>query len=118
MSAEKLNPVPVDNATTTNSGSTSVGSGGSGPDVLGLRIGMTLAEARAIVKSRFPLTQAYFKETYQEESQTLGFSVTAQQVTGSVPNGTYVNSLRVGNRPGGWVSAPCDFRRLLADSGA
>ena len=49
----KAMDTPVGDALTGKSGSKSVGSGGPGPDVIGLRIGTTPAETRAIFKSRF-----------------------------------------------------------------
>jgi hypothetical protein len=47
-------------------------SGGSGPDVVGLRLGMTAAEARAIFKSRI-LVSDHLRLNYQEIKGTLSF---------------------------------------------
>ena len=89
---------PVDDAVTSKSGTKSVGSGGPGPDVIGLRIGSTPAEARAIFKSRVLVSDS-LQKSYTEEVATLGFNIPGQGVSGSVPNGKYLKSLTVNVTP-------------------
>ena len=69
---------PAANATTSRGGSGSVGSGGSGPDVIGLRIGMTPDLARQKFKSHgfgssTKSPNRHF-DSYTESSNTLTFS--------------------------------------------
>jgi hypothetical protein len=85
MSAEKITPEPVENATTTNSGSTSARNGGSGPDVVGFRIGMTPDEARAIFKSNI-LVSDELRKSYKEQ----------RMIMPTLPSKKYLNSIRAG----------------------
>ena len=81
------------NAATSKSGSKSVGSGGSGPDVIGLRIGMTPDQAREQFKSHgFGSSTKSPKrpfDSYTEGSNRLAF-VLPGQAPQPVPNTKYV----------------------------
>ena len=81
------------NAATSQSGSRSVGSGGSGPDVMGLRIGMTPDQAREKFKSHGfgSSTKSPNRpfDSYTESSNTLTFSLPGQAPQ-PVPNTKYV----------------------------
>ena len=81
------------NAATSKSGSKSVGSGWSGPDVIGLRIGMTPDQAREKFKSHgFGSSTKSPKrpfDSYTEGSNRLAF-VLPGQAPQSVPNTKYV----------------------------
>jgi hypothetical protein len=78
---------------TSKPGSKSVGSGGSGPDVIGLRIGMAPHQAREMFKSHG--FESSTKSTnrpvasYAESSNTLAFSLPGQAPQ-PVPNTNYV----------------------------
>ena len=80
-------------AATSKSGSKSVGSGGSGPEVIGLRIGMTPDQAREMFKSHGfrPSTKSPNRpfDSYAESSNTLTFSLPGQAPQ-PVPNTNYV----------------------------
>jgi hypothetical protein len=65
-------------------------SGSSGPDMLGLRIGTTPAEARAIFKSRI-LVSDDLRQAYREVSATLGYF--AQGDIAPLPNGKYLQTI-------------------------
>jgi hypothetical protein len=82
---------PEGDAPTSNSGSRALGSGSSGPDVNGLRIGMPIAEARATFKSHV-LKSDILRKYYKETSKTLATKVPGQHVPVAVPNGHYINS--------------------------
>ena len=81
------------NAATSKSGSKSVGSGWSGPDVIGLRIGMTPDQAREMFKSHgFGSSTKSPKrpfDSYSEGSNRLTF-VLPGQAPQPVPNTKYV----------------------------
>jgi hypothetical protein len=87
----------VGDAATSKSGSNSVGSRGSGPDVLGLRIGMTPAEARPIIKSRV-LVSANLQKNYIEGKSTLSFVRPSSVSLQPVPNGEFLGQLYVRGR--------------------
>ena len=80
-------------AVTGKSGSRSVGSGGSGPDVIGLRIGMTPDQARLKFKSHGfgSSTKSPNRpfDSYTESSNTLTFSLPGQAPQ-PVPHTKYV----------------------------
>jgi hypothetical protein len=96
MSAQKNGPQPVDEAQTSNNRPMSTGSGGSGPDVIGLRIGTTPAEARAIFKSRAPVSDSLRKGySYRERISALSINAPAQGMSGPVPKGKYLNTISV-----------------------
>lgn len=80
-------------AATSKSGSKSVGSGGSGPDVIGLRIGMTPDQAREKFKSHGFRSSTKSPnrpfDSYAESSNTLTFSLPGQ-ASQPVPNTNYV----------------------------
>jgi len=84
---------PAGNAATSTSGSKSVWSGGSGPDVIGLRIGMTPNQAREKFKSHGfgSLTKSRDRpfDSYAEGSNRLAFSLPGQAAQ-PVPNTNYV----------------------------
>lgn len=84
---------PADDAATSKSGSKSVESGGSGPDVLGLRIGMAPDQAREKFKSHgFRSSTKSPKrpfDSYAEGSNRLAFSLPGTTPQ-SVPNTNYV----------------------------
>src|SRR5439155_24142407 len=63
------------------------GRGGIGPELLGLRIGMMPADARAIFKSHL-LTSESLKKFYQESKMTLGFTL-ADSRPQTVPNSDF-----------------------------
>ena len=92
---QRSNPIdaPAGNAATSKSGSKSVGSGGSGPDVIGLRIGMTPDQAREKFKSHGfgSLTKSPNRpyDSYAEGSNRLAFSLPGQAPQ-PVPNTSYV----------------------------
>jgi len=67
--------------------------GGIGPELLGLRIGMMPADARAIFKSHL-LTSESLKKSYQESKMTLGFTL-ADSRPQTVPNSDFLTSLSV-----------------------
>jgi hypothetical protein len=98
-SAENKNPAPAGDTPASDSGSKSGGSGGLGPDVLGLRIGTTPPEARAIFKSRILVSDS-LRKMYQEYSKTLVFEDSPGQHV-PLPNGNYLNSLKTGGSPDG-----------------
>ena len=81
------------NTATSKSGSRSVGSGGSGPDVMGLHIGMTPDQAREQFKSHgFGLSTKSPNrpfDSFAEMSNTLTFSLPVQ-ASQPVPNTRYV----------------------------
>lgn len=87
------NDSPAGDAATINSGSKSVGRGGSGPDVLGLRIGMAPDQARELFKSHgFNATAKSPNRpvgNYVEGSNTLAVSLPGQAPQ-PVPNTQYV----------------------------
>ena len=81
------NDSPAGDVATIHSGSKSVGSGGSSPDVFGLRIGMTPDQARAMFKSHgFGSTT---KSNYAEGLTTLTVSLPGKAPQ-PVPNTNYV----------------------------
>ncbi|HEV8325894.1 MAG TPA: hypothetical protein VGQ08_00295 [Nitrospiraceae bacterium] len=84
---------PAGDAATSKSGSKSVGSGGSGPDVIGLRIGMAPDQARELFKSHGfgSSTKSPNRpfDSYAESSNTLAFSLPGQAPQ-PVPNTKYV----------------------------
>ena len=84
---------PAGEAATSKSRSKSVGSGGSGPDVIGLRIGMTPDQAREKFKSHGfgSLTKSPNRpfDSYAEGSNRLAFSLPGQAPQ-PVPNTNYV----------------------------
>jgi hypothetical protein len=84
---------PAGYAATSKGGSKSVGSGGSGPDVIGLRIGMTPAQAREMFKSHgFGSSTKSSNgpvDIYAEDSNTLAFSLPGKAPQ-SVPHTNYV----------------------------
>ena len=84
---------PAGDAVTSKSGSKSVGSGGSGPDVIGLRIGMAPDQAREMFKSHGfgSSTKSPNRpfDSYAEGSNTLTFSLPGQAPQ-PVPNTKYV----------------------------
>jgi len=84
---------PAGDAATSKSGSKSVGSGGSGPDVIGLRIGMAPAQAREMFKSHGfgSSTKSPNRpfDGYAEGSNTLAFSLPGQAPQ-PVPHTNYV----------------------------
>ncbi|HZC80631.1 MAG TPA: hypothetical protein VE222_02755, partial [Nitrospiraceae bacterium] len=84
---------PAAHAATSRSGSRSVGSGGSGPDVMGLRIGMTTDQARQKFKAHGfgSSTKSPNRpfDSYTESSNALTFSLPGQGPE-SVPNTKYV----------------------------
>lgn len=96
MTAEKNSPKPEGNAAVATSGSAPAASGGTGPDIMGLRIGMTGDEARAIFKSRI-LVSDDLRQAYRESSATLGFIDGGSLV--SVPNGKYLQDMAVRRNP-------------------
>ena len=69
-------------------------SDGSGPDILGLRIGTTAAEARAIFKSRI-LVSDNLHQAYREMSATLEYFAQGDYL--HLPNGTYLQSITLGD---------------------
>ena len=92
---QKANTIdsPAGDAATSKNGSKSVGSGGAGPDVIGLRIGMTPDQAREKFKShgfgsstKSPNRPA---DSYAEGSNRLAFSLPGQAPQ-PVPNTNYV----------------------------
>ena len=87
---------PTGDAATSKRGSKSVGSGGSGPDVIGLRIGMAPDQARELFKSHgFGSSTKSPKrpfDSYAEGSNTLAFSLPGQ-ARQPVPNTKYVAKL-------------------------
>jgi hypothetical protein len=84
---------PAGDAVTGKSGSKSVGSGGSGPDVIGLRIGMAPDQAREMFKSHGfgSSTKSSNRpfDSYAEASNTLSFTLPGQ-APHPVPNTKYV----------------------------
>jgi hypothetical protein len=84
---------PAGDAAISKSGSKSVGSGGSGPDVIGLRIGMAPAQAREMFKSHGfgSSTKSPNRpfDGYAEGSNTLAFSLPGQAPQ-PVPHTNYV----------------------------
>ena len=84
---------PAGDAATSKSESKSVGSGGSGPDVIGLRIGMAPAQAREMFKSHGfgSSTKSPNRpvDSYAEGSNTLAFSPPGQ-APHPVPHTNYV----------------------------
>jgi hypothetical protein len=88
-----INDPPTGDAATIKSGSKSVGNGGSGPDVLGLRIGMAPDHAREMFKSHGFRSSAKSPnrpvENYVEGSNTLAISLPGQAPQ-PVPNTNYV----------------------------
>ena len=84
---------PAGDAATSKSESKSVGSGGSGPDVIGLRIGMAPAQAREMFKSHGfgSSTKSLNRpvDSYAEGSNTLAFSLPGQ-APHPVPHTNYV----------------------------
>lgn len=84
---------PVGDAVTSKSGSKSGGSGGSGPDVIGLRIGMAPHQAREMFKSHGFESSTKSPNrpinSYAESSNTLAFSLPGQAPQ-PVPNTNYV----------------------------
>ncbi|HKO31104.1 MAG TPA: hypothetical protein VJU54_08185 [Nitrospiraceae bacterium] len=84
---------PAASAATSKSGSRSVGSGGSGPDVIGLRIGMTPDQARQRFKSHGfgSSTKSPNRpfDSYTESSNTLTFTLPGQAPQ-PVPHTKYV----------------------------
>lgn len=94
VTAERNSPKPADAAPESNSVSNSVDSDSSGPDVTGLRIGMTPDQTRPIIKSRVLISDS-LQKSYTEKMAALGFNVPAQGVSGAVPNGKYLNALTV-----------------------
>src|SRR5437016_12088557 len=84
---------PAGDATTSKSGSKSVGSGGSGPDVIGLRIGMAPDQARELFKSHGfgSSTKSSNRpfDSYAESSNTLALNLPGQAPQ-PVPNTKYV----------------------------
>jgi len=83
----KTNDSPTGDVVITRSGSKSVGSGGSGPDVFGLRIGMTPDQAREMFKSHgFGSTT---KSHYAEGLNTLTVSLPGKAPQ-PLPNTNYV----------------------------
>jgi hypothetical protein len=92
---QRLNTIDsaAGNAATSKSGSKSVGSGWSGPDVIGLRIGMTPDQAREKFKSHGfgSSTKSPNRpfDSYAESSNTLIFSLPGQPPQ-PVPNTRYV----------------------------
>jgi len=84
---------PAGDATTSKNRSKSVGSGGSGPDVIGLRIGMAPDQAREMFKSHGfgSSTKSPNRpfDGYAEGSNTLAFSLPGQAPQ-PVPNTNYV----------------------------
>jgi hypothetical protein len=98
MAAEKNSPNPAGDASARNSGSQAVGSGGLGPDVLGLRIGMSPAEVRAIFKSRILVSEELRKQ-FAEIFNPLTFNAEAQGLRSEpVPNGKYLSMLGTSGR--------------------
>jgi hypothetical protein len=89
MTADKNSANPAAAAPTSDSGSTSIGSAASGPDVIGLRIGMSPDEARAIFKSRV-LTSDAMRKGYKELSSTLAWKVPGRGIQMPVSNGNYI----------------------------
>ena len=87
------NDSPAGDTATIKSGPKSVGSGGAGPDVLGLRIGMAPDQAREMFKSHgFESTTKSPDRpvgNYVEGSSTLAFSLPGQAPQ-PVPNTSYV----------------------------
>ena len=86
MKAEKTSSELVGNAPTSKSGAKPVGDGGSGPDVVGLRIGMTPDEARAIFKSRISVTEEL---RLNENKATLAFLLPGS-LSQAVPNSDFI----------------------------
>jgi len=90
------NDSPAGDAATIKGGSKSVGSGGSGPDVLGLRIGMAPDQAREMFKSHgFEATIRSPNRpvgNYVEGSNTLAVSLPGQAPQ-PVPNTNYVDRI-------------------------
>jgi hypothetical protein len=82
--AENKNPRPEGNAAVTQSGKASVVSGGTGPDVLGLRIGMSPEETRAVFKSR-----GWASDGYREVFGELQFSLSGGYPQ-AIPNSKYL----------------------------
>lgn len=84
---------PAGDAAANKSGSRSVGRGGSGPDVLGLRIGMAPDQAREMFKSHGfgSSTKSPNRpfDSYAEVSNTLTFSLSGQTPK-PVPHTNYV----------------------------
>ena len=84
---------PAGDAATSKSKSKSVGSGGSGPDVIGLRIGMAPAQAREMFKSHGfgSSTKSPNRpvDSYAEGSNALAFSLPGQ-APHPVPHTNYV----------------------------
>lgn len=84
---------PGGDAPSTKSGTKSVGRGGSGPDVLGLRIGMAPDQARAMFKSHGFWSSAKSPnrpfDTYAEVSNMLTYGLSGQTPQ-SVPHTNYV----------------------------
>ena len=78
---------PATAAPTSNSGSKSVGSGGPGPDVIGLRIGMGPDESRTILKSRFGASV----ESVNERLETLKFMLPSGSQ--AIQNTKYLGSI-------------------------
>jgi hypothetical protein len=88
-----LSPFQPAFGATSESESKSVGSGG--PDVLGLRIGMTLAEARAIFKSRILVPDKY-RKGYTETPSSLMIRLPNGLSGGLVPSGNYIDRIEAG----------------------
>ena len=84
---------PAGDAATSKNESKSVGSGGAGPDVIGLRIGMAPAQAREMFKSHGfgSSTKSPNRpvDSYAEGSNTLAFSLPGQ-APHPVPHTNYV----------------------------
>jgi hypothetical protein len=87
---------PAGDAASNKGGSKSVGRGGSGPDVLGLRIGMAPDQAREMFKSHgFGSTTKSSDrpfDSYAEVSNTLTFGLSGQTPK-SVPHTNYVSRI-------------------------
>lgn len=75
-----------------------LGSGGIGPDVLGLRIGMSPAEARAIYNARFLVSDSMRRQNH-ENSKTLAFRLPGTDLR-PVPDGTYFSRFGFDGRGG------------------
>jgi hypothetical protein len=78
---------PAGDAAKSKNGSKSVGNGGAGPDVIGLRIGMAPHQAHEMIKSHGFGSST--KSPYAETSNTLTFSLPGQAPQ-PVPNTNYV----------------------------
>jgi len=87
---------PVGDAATGKNGSKSVGNGGLGPDVIGLRIGMAPDQAREMFKAHGFGSSIKSQDrpvaSYAEGSNTLAFSLPGQAPQ-PVPNTNYVARL-------------------------